>query len=105
MLYGDQDNRVGLRFSQLFFDVTNGIRVVGNAIDQEILEFIGGDDDDTCVDMAVLEVVANMNDVSRKQIASTGYLNFDAEPVPRFALFCALSEVRSGQMRGARVQE
>ncbi|CAD7852625.1 MAG: hypothetical protein [Olavius algarvensis Gamma 1 endosymbiont] len=25
--------------------------------------------------------------------------------VPRFTLFCVLSEARSGQMRGARVQE
>jgi hypothetical protein len=81
MLYCQQHDRVVLRFPQFLLDVTNSITEISNAVGQQELELIGWNHYRTDIDMAVLEVVADVNDVTGKEIASPRNLRGDT-PCP-----------------------
>ncbi len=77
MFHGNQDNGIGLRLAQLLLDVADGVGVVGDPVGETVFEVVRRDDDHACVDVAVLEVVADVDDVPRQQIASPGDLDLD----------------------------
>ena len=62
MFYGQQYNRVVLRFPQFLLDVTDGIAEIGNAVGQQEFELIGWHDYRADIDMAVLEAIADMDE-------------------------------------------
>ena len=78
MLNREQYYWIVLRLPQLLFDVAHGIAEVGYTVRQPVLELIGRHYDYTCIDMTVLEIVAYMNDITSKKIASAGNLNLDS---------------------------
>ena len=78
MLYCQQHHRIILRFPQFLFDVTDGIGKIGNTIGQQELEFIGWHDYRADIDMAVLEAIADVNDIPGKEITSPRNLNLHA---------------------------
>ena len=78
MLYCQQYNRVVLRFPQFLLDVTDGIAEIGNAVGQQEFELIGWHDYRADIDMAVLEAIADVDDVPGKEITSPRNLNLHA---------------------------
>ena len=80
MLHGQQYNWIILRLSQLLLDVTDGVAEIGDTIGQKIFELVGRNDYGSSVDMAVLQVVAYVDDVPGKQVASARNLNLDPHP-------------------------
>ena len=70
MLHGQQHNRIVLRFSQFLLDITNGIAEIGNTIGQQFCESVGRDDYCSNVDMTILQIIAYVDDVPSKQVAS-----------------------------------
>ena len=78
MLNREQYNWIVLRLPQLLFDVTHRIAEVGDTIRQPILELIGRHHNHTSIDVTILEIVAYMNDITSKKIASAGNLNLDS---------------------------
>ena len=75
MLNREQYYWIVLRLPQLLFDVTHCIAEVGDTIRQPILELIGRHHNHTSIDVTILEIVAYMNDITSKKIASAGNLN------------------------------
>lgn len=78
VFHSDQDNRIGLGFPQFFLNIANRIGVIGYPVRQKVFEFIRWYDNDTGVYMAVLKVIADVDDVPRKKITPAGHLNLDA---------------------------
>ena len=78
MLHREQYNRVVFRLPQLLFDVTDGIAEIGDPIGQPVFELVGWNHNHTGIDVAILEIVAYMNDIPSKKIASAGDLNLDS---------------------------
>ena len=79
MLHGEQYNWIVLRLSKLLFHVTNRVAEIGDAVGQPVFEFIGWNDNHASIDVTVLEIVAYMNDIPSKKIASARDLNLDAQ--------------------------
>ena len=78
MLHGQQNNRIVLRFPQFLFHVADGIAEIGDAVGQPVFEIIGWNDDHTGIDVTILEIVAYMNDIPSKKVASSRDLNLHA---------------------------
>ena len=80
MLYSDEHDRVSLCLAQFLFHIANRIAEIRHAISQQIFEFIGGNHDHPYIDMAVLKAVADVDNVTRQQVAPSRDLNFYTNP-------------------------
>ncbi len=80
MLHGYQNNRVSLSFPKFFFHIANRIGIICDSVRQSILKVIRRDNNYTHVNMAILQIISDMNNIPCKKVTATGNLDLNSHP-------------------------
>ena len=79
MFDGHQHDWKILSFAKLLFHIPYGITVIGYAVGKPIFKVIRRNNDDAHIDAAVLEAVADVDNIASQQIASAGHLDLNSD--------------------------
>ena len=80
MIHRDKNNWISLCFSKFFLDITHCVTEIRDSIRQPVFEIVRCHNNDSNINMTVLEIVSDMHYVPCQQITPARNLDFYSEP-------------------------